>query len=298
MRSQLLVNFSLLLLVAALAFFALTGKDNNIEAPDVLTNVSAASINTLSIHHNNRVTTVEKTANRWVMTAPINIAANDFRVNTLLKLLDTVSYAKYMAATLDLKQYGLEQPKTSITFNNLKIDFGIINPLNNYRYVKANNEVHLIDDHYYPLLSSQTGALISRSLLPEDSKINKLKLPEQTLALNTQDKWTSTKDISTDAIVEVLDHWRNTEAFGVHEYYKREPLGTVEVHIDNIYDPIRFVITDVDPWLILARPDINIEYHFDLEHYDALLRPGAEKKLPEEFQAEPSPSQDAPLQPL
>jgi hypothetical protein len=116
-----------------------------------------------------------------------------------------------------------------------------------------------------------------------DSKINKLVLPEQTLALSAQEKWISSKDISADAIIETLDHWKNTEAFGVHDYFKREPLGSIEVYLDNVYEPIKFLITDVDPWLILARPDKKLEYHFNLELYDSLLRPGAEKKLPDEF---------------
>jgi hypothetical protein len=84
----------------------------------------------------------------------------------------------------------------------------------------------------------------------------------------------------------------------VHSYNEREQLGVIEVHIDNQYEPIYFFITDVDPWLIIARPDIDLEYHFNLDMYDSLLRPGAEKKLPEEFQQETEPLESAPLQQL
>lgn len=283
MQSRLLVNLGLLLLVVALGYLVFTSNDKDSDAARVLTNIKAESINTITIRHNNRVTNIEKTNGHWQITSPVNIAANDFRIGTILKLLSTASYADYAADSLEPGKYKLEPADTSITFNKLQIDFVMINPINNYRYVKVNNRVHLIDDHHYPLLSSQPGTLVARTLLPADSKINKLVLPEQTLALNSKEIWRSTKEISADAVVETLNNWRNTEAFGVHDYFERKSLGAIKVYIDNVYEPIQFFITDVDPWLIIARPDIKLEYHFNLELYDSLLRPGAKKELPDEF---------------
>jgi len=283
MQSRLFVNLGLLLLVFALGYFVLTSEDKNSVTPPILTEVKADSINTITIRHNNRLINIEKSGTHWRITSPVDIAANDFRIRTILNLLSTVSHSEYAADSLDLEKYSLAQAKTSITFNKLRIDFGMINPINNYRYVKINNRVHLIDDHHYPLLSSQTGTLVSRTLLPADGKINKLVLPDQTLALNSKEIWQSTKEVSADAIVETLSNWKNSEAFGVHEYNERESLGAIEVYLDNAYEPIKFFITDVDPWLVIARPDIKLEYHFNLEFYDALLRPGAEKELPDEL---------------
>ena len=283
MQSRLLVNLGLLLLVVALGYLVFTSNDKDSDAARILTNIKAESINTITIRHNNRVTNIEKTNGHWQITSPVNIAANDFRIGTILKLLSTASYADYAADSLEPGKYKLEPADTSVTFNKLQIDFGIINPINSYRYVKVNNRVHLIDDHHYPLFSSQLGTLVARTLLPADSKINKLILPEQTLALNSKEIWQSTKDISADAIVETLNNWRNTEAFGVHDYFERKSLGAIKVYIDNVYEPIQFFITDVDPWLVIARPDIKLEYHFNLELYDSLLRPGAKKELPDEF---------------
>ena len=283
MQSRLLVNLGLLLLVVALGYLVFTSNDKDSDAARILTNIKAESINTITIRHNNRVTNIEKTNGHWQITSPVNIAANDFRIGTILKLLSTASYADYAADSLEPGKYKLEPADTSVTFNKLQIDFGMINPINSYRYVKVNNRVHLIDDHHYPLFSSQPGTLVARTLLPADSKINKLILPEQTLALNSKEIWQSTKDISADAIVETLNNWRNTEAFGVHDYFERKSLGAIKVYIDNVYEPIQFFITDVDPWLVIARPDIKLEYHFNLELYDSLLRPGAKKELPDEF---------------
>ncbi len=283
MQSRLFVNLGLLLLVVALGYFVVTSEDKNSETLSTLTAIKTESINSITIRHNKRIINIEKNNTHWRLTSPVDIAANDFRIRTILKLLSTVSHSEYAADSLELEKYGLAPAKTSITFNKLQVDFGMINPINNYRYVKINNKVHLIDDHHFPLLSSQTGTLVSRTLIPADGKINKLVLPDQTLALNSKEIWQSTKEISADAIIETLNNWKNSEAFGVHEYNERESLGAIEVYLDNVYEPIKFFITDVDPWLVIARPDIKLEYHFNLEFYDALLRPGAEKELPDEF---------------
>ena len=54
----------------------------------------------------------------------------------------------------------------------------------------------------------------------------------------------------------------------------RESLGDISVHLAGVAEPISFQVTDTDPWLIIARPDLDIEYHFNLEFYDRLLKPG------------------------
>lgn len=300
MKSRLLINALLLILIAVVGFFAISTDNNKTDSPQTLSTITTELITNISIRHNQRIVTIEKNESHWQLTAPINIPANDFRIGTVLKLLNTASHARYVAKTLDLNKFGLQTPDTSITLNEHNIDFGIANPINNYRYVKLNNEVHLIDDHFYPLITSQIGTLAARTLLPPNTRISKMILPEQTLALDFDIKWFSTKAISADAITETLEHWKNTEAFGVHDYKERMPLETIEVFTWGNDEPIVFLITDVDPWLIIARPDIKLEYHFNLEFYDSLLRPGAAKELPDEFsrETESETLQPAPLQPL
>jgi len=282
MRSRLFTNLFLLLLAVGLGTFLFVDEidQNGIKK---LSNLSAESIDQITIHHNQREIILKKPAQQWRMTKPVAIAANQFRIKTLLNLLSTNSHAQYEADTLELDKYGLKQADTYIIFDNTKIDFGIINPLNNLRYVMLNNQLHLTDDHYYPLVSSQIGALIARELLPTDTKINKLALPEHTLTRDENDLWKSTEEISSDAITEAIYQWTHKQAFAVHDYMERESLGEIQVYIENSEAPITFNITDVDPWLIIARPEVKLEYHFNLEDYDILLRPGVSKPpLPEE----------------
>ena len=282
MKSRTLLNIALLLLVAVLAVYMyMTDQQQETDGTEQLTRLSADEVSRIDIQHNQRHIVLSKQGNRWRMLQPIDVDANSFRIDTLLKMLNTVSHSAYPAAGLDLEKYGLSDTGTSVTFNDIRIDFGIVNPINNYRYVRVTETIHLIDDHFYPLLSSQTGTLVARELLPEDAVIEKLELPDLTLFRDQDNRWRSSADIDPDAINDVLYQWKNAQAFGVHNYMQREPLAEIRVQLAGNRDAVKFYITDNDPWLIIARPDLDIEYHFNLELHDRLLKPGHGSNIPD-----------------
>lgn len=276
MRSRTLINIVLLVVVVLLGSYVYITSEQETEstASTRLTQLPADEVTQISIRHNQRQLELSKINDRWQMLQPVNIEANSFRIDTLLKLLNTVSHAAYPVAGLELSKYGLSSAGTSISFNDVTIEFGITNPMNNYRYVRVGDTVHLIDDHFYPLLSSQTGTLVARELIAGDAVIEKLVLPELTLYKDENKRWQSSGDTEPDAISETLHHWKNSQAFGVHNYMPRESLGDISVYLAGQPEPVHFRVTDMDPWLIIARPDLDIEYHFNLEFYDRLLQPG------------------------
>lgn len=296
MLSRLLTNLILLVIVLTLAFLVYISRDMP-STDSKLTSIDKSSISQITIKHRERTIKLERIADAWRMLEPVVIEANNYRVGSLLDLLSTSSSASYDASTLDLDNYGLTSAQTSISFNQTTMIFGIDNPVNHKRYVLLNNRLHLIGDQFYPLISSQLGTLISTRLLPRDASITKIVLPEQTLELTDSGWRSSDHDIDSDAVLATIDHWRNSQAFGVHDYQVRASLGHIEVSLAGEDKPLLFEITDTDPWLIIARPDLNIEYHFNLEFYDRLLRPGHSIDLPAEFEdadAAPAP----PLRPL
>jgi len=272
MRSQIITNLLLLIFVIALALF-LFGNDEDKNKIIKLSTLSADQVEQVNIYHNQREILLKKINQQWQLTKPVDIQANQFRIKTLLNLLSTTSHAQYETDNLKLEKYGLDKPATYIIFNDTKIYFGIVNPVNNLRYVKIENKLHLIDDHYYPLLSSQMGTLVARELLPAEKQVNKLVLPTHTFTRDTNNKWQSTTEISADAIVETIYQWQHKQAFAVHDLVQRKSLGEIQVYFKNDKTPVLFHITDVDPWLIIARPELKLEYHFNMEDYDSLLKP-------------------------
>jgi len=278
MQSRFIVNVILFVVVIVLIFNLYIVNNSSNTSNTILTDINPGEIKQISIRHNKRVTTLKKDKDAWEMIEPINISADSFRVDTILKILQTPTYGSYITDGLDLDKYGLDQPTTTIKFDDIEISFGILNPVSNYRYVKTDKKISLIDDNFYPLLSSQIGTLVARTLLAEDAKVKKLVLPGQILELDKNNKWTSSRSMSADILVDTISSWKNDQAFGVHNYIERKSLGNIEVYLSNQTNPIIFKITDTEPWLVIARPDLDIEYHFNTEFYNRLIKPGSKKE--------------------
>ena len=266
-----ILNLVLFLVVISLASVIYFSEEASTEL-DRLTSLDVADIQSISIQHNSNITAIEKQADgHWQITQPIEIAANDFRIRSALDLVNAPVHSRYPVDEVNLANIGLDKPVTTITFNELSLAFGVINPATELRYLRLGDSIYTIEDVYYPLLSSHFGTLVSLSLLPRDSRIEKLILLNQTISRDERGFWQSNIAISADRINETIDHWQNDQAFGVHSYLEREPLGEVFVYLENQQQPVSFIITDTDPWLILARPEIGLEYHLDIEAYDNLI---------------------------
>jgi len=273
MNKNNILNLVLFIVVIALASIIFFSEQPETEL-DRLSILDAADISSISIRHNSNTTVIEKQADdHWQITQPVNIAANDSRINSVLELLSAPVHSSYPAGEMNLGNIGLEEPATAIRFDELSIAFGTINPATELRYLGLGNTIYTIEDVYYPLLSSHFGTLVSLNLLPQNSRIEKMILLNQTISRDDAGLWHSNIDITADRINETIDHWLHDQAFGVHSYLERDQLGEVFIYLEGEQQPISFVTTDTDPWLILARPELGLEYHLDIEAYEKLIVP-------------------------
>jgi Domain of unknown function (DUF4340) len=274
-----ILNLILFIFIISLASVIYFSEEKSTEL-EKLSATDITDITSITIRHNQNTTILFKQKGiskqkdkHWQITQPVSIAANDFRIKSILKLINAPVHNKYSVNKIDLKKIGLDKPDTSIKLNDKTIAFGVTNPATNLRYVKLEDFVYTIEDVYYPLLSSSFGALVSLKLLPENSEITKLILINQTISRDDKGLWQSNIGISADNINKTIDHWKNDLAFGVHGYMQRNSLGKVFIYIKNQQQPISYLITDTDPWLILARPELGLEYHLDIEFYNKLIIP-------------------------
>jgi len=201
------------------------------------------------------------------------VAANDFRIGSILKLLNAPIHTQYPLSEVDIDSIGLADAATTVELDDTMIYFGIVNPATNLRYIRLNQTVFTIEDVYYPLISANFSALVSLNLLAANDNIEKLVLINQTIDKDDDGLWRSNIKISTDNIVRTIEYWQSKQAFGAHEYLQRDELGEVSIYIKDQAQPVNYIISDTDPWLILARPDIGLEYHLDIEAYEQLISP-------------------------
>ena len=273
-----LLNLVLFIVVISLAFFIYFSEEQSFDL-DRVTDIDVNSITEIKIKHNKNITVIIKQKNgKWQITQPVAIAANDFRISSILKLINAPVHNKYALSEINTSKLGLDGPTTSIQFNDgstiYGISFGTTNPATNLRYIRLDDSVYTIEDVYYPLISSHFGTLVSLNLLPDNnSTIEKLVLSSQTISKNDNGLWQSNIDIDADDIIKTIDHWQHAQAFGIHEYLKRDDLGEIFIYIKGQQEPVTYSVTDTDPWLILARPELGIEYHLDIEAYNNLVVP-------------------------
>jgi len=273
--TQWKTNAILFILVVALSLLTYnTNKKQKKPIQLPLSHISPQNVNQIQIFKNGESTVLHKKKNIWQITQPISVKANQFRIGSLLQLLTTNNYTKYDSANLKLKTFGLDTPSPVVKINDEIFSFGISNPINNKRYVLHNNTVYIIDDNFYPLINSQIGTLVDQNLFPTETILSSLQTNQFNLSKNEKGLWKSSLPASADSINEMIHNWNNAQAFGVHDYTptNKKPLNNIKVVLQDQTKPIDFFIKSTQPWLIIVRPDLNLEYHFDAEMYDRLFK--------------------------
>jgi len=281
MNSRTLINIILLLILLAFIGFYINNKNIKINTQR-LTTLSLDEINTIQIPRDGKTDIVLQKVSSlngeatWFMVKPYSIKAHQFRVNTLLSLSQSPIDESFDSSTLNLQHYALDIPRARIIFNGTEITFGKTNPLNSKRYLKTDNKLVLIADDSYPLISSQPATFVDLMLLPEKN-ISTLAIADLVIEKTEDAHWkSSSKTLSANALTPdqiqtLLQNWRGAQAFAVHKHMPRKKLGMIKITFED--STINFELSDDDPWLILARPDLGIEYHLDSSQKENLLGP-------------------------
>lgn len=219
---------------------------------------------------------LERKAQDWIMTAPVRMPANTFRVETMLQVAQAESHTHLDAATVGLADFKLDKPRARLWFDATEIAFGATEPLNGRRYVRVGDSVHLISDTVYFDLTGVFTAFADTALLAPESRLTQLDLPTLRLARLREGGWMQAPnraqvppepEVSMDMINALLDAWRHARAIQVRPYATpvsagAEPDNVVFIHLEGAEQPLRFDIVSRAPDLVLARADLGVQYHF------------------------------------
>ena len=228
MNSRKLLNLGLLAMVIGLGTIVMLDFSNETDAPEPnkISKLNSTDINQIliTINSDKRIE-LKQTNKQWRIIEPIDIAANDVQVFTLLGLLNTISYGQYKVAEADLAKYGLDPPSVTVSFNQNSFAIGDEDPVQHHRYILFNNTVHLIRDNYSSIAKSAPSGLINLAIMPANNKIKSLHLPDMKLDL-IDGSWIITppsdKAISQDTIRKLVDEWQFAQAL------EASVLGSVE----------------------------------------------------------------------
>lgn len=239
-----------------------------------LTRMTAADVDHIHIRQSGGVEIdMIKKNGVWMIDSPIDAYANDFRIEPLLGITEAASYSSFDAQGQDLAQFKLGPPLAALRLNDIEMDFGGTEPINNRRYVKLGDRIHLIDDHYYFRLQSDLPAFVSNHLLPPGSRPVKFTLSDFVLSRDAAGHWKASPDkgASPDAINNFVDEWKNAQAIEMDRYEGNAGRGVIRVEFEGGEKAIEFRVVESQSDVILARADLGLRYHLATDQGRRLL---------------------------
>ncbi len=253
-------------------FLSNTLNDKTTENDISLTDLDPASINTIKIIRSATDEVLfQKENGKWWMREPYYLPANEFRINTILKLPGAHSYTQFRKNEVELERFLLNEPVVSVEFDNTRIDFGDTSPIGEQRYVLVNDTVHLINDSLYQQLQTPATFFLSTKLLPDGAEIKAINFPDY-LVSKHEGIWEvePSLEFSADNITRLVHAWRAADAISIRNYEGGENTGTIQIELEdgNIFE---FLIVTPPPQLVLARQDIGLQYHISGDDAEMLF---------------------------
>ena len=264
MKSRWIMN--LLLLDGIVALGLVARFEPGIEAPPETPAITALKLDDVHRMHVNRplrddLVLIRRSPGNWIIDRPAPLPANDFKVRALARLAEQKPVRSYAAADMDLAALQLSPPYATIFLNDTAVEFGSLEPIDNLRYVRVGERVHLIPDNYLPLMESSFTQFVRDRLLDKDARIEAIRLPD--LSLNrTEQGWQMDPDqgLSDAVLQQFVDIWQDASALSVQAANPEQSGDLIEIRLKGKETPVRLQIISRKPELVLVRPDYGIQY--------------------------------------
>lgn len=275
MSTRTLLNLVLLVVISLLALLVVYEPGIEEPPPPVsLTTVTPAAVSRLRVERPNQATVeMEKVDSGWRVVQPFTLSADDFRANSLLEILRSTSHGQLKADDPGLARFSLAPPKASLHLDGTRIDFGDVEPLNGRRYVRLGDTIHLITDRFFHHLLASPADFVDYRLLGPDPKLVEIILPDLHL-LRRNGTWSLDPEdpaVSANALAKLVEAWRQTRAIDVRTLEDANSKRAIVVRLEEPAQSVRFLLSETEDEIILARPNANVQYHLARSHAEALL---------------------------
>ncbi|MER3546262.1 MAG: hypothetical protein C4338_01170 [Rhodanobacteraceae bacterium] len=147
-RNRLLLLCAVVALVAIVLWFGIRDEQR---APSALTGLDADSITRIELTVGHGTPQVfEKRGGHWWRVAPTPMRGNDERVQRLANLAAT-PVARWMPASeVNAEMWGLIVPSATLTLEGVKLRYGGLTAIDNWRYVEVDGRIALVPRQYSP----------------------------------------------------------------------------------------------------------------------------------------------------
>jgi hypothetical protein len=266
MSSRTLINLALFCLAALLLLVIIYRPGIAPEAePQTLTALTGDGITRIQVTRTAREPLLfTRQDDNWVLAGSDELPASDFQIQSLLAILQAQPARSYPADSLDLETLGLKPPQAILALDDIRLEIGITDALDNMRYILNGDTVFLVADKYQPLINADWTNFVERKLLPANTRLTRLQLPGLELSRTADNQWQrSPADPagSADDLASLVSNWEQATAYYVRRHEGNTSDEKVTLELSNTAEPITFHIVTRTPELILARPELGIQYH-------------------------------------
>ncbi|MDA0830449.1 MAG: hypothetical protein O3A05_04585 [Proteobacteria bacterium] len=274
MRSRLLINFLLILVLGSLGAYLLWDREPSSPSPDRLVMLDPDQIARVSILKNKDFE-IDMTRNSqtWLITKPFRARANSEVVKLVLDLTDAYIINEIKNSPENL---GFNPPQYTVNLDQETIKFGSINDVTNEQYIQVGSRTFLTKTHHGYNLPHDPIKVVNRRILGAEEipillKANSWRAErkeDQSWAVMAVDDNLST--IASSKIKIWIAGWRSTAATKI-EVTKKAPIRiyeSVSITFENGKQVVVSIEKDSDGYL-LHRSDETIAYRIG---HDAGLR--------------------------
>jgi hypothetical protein len=281
MKSKVLVNLMLALLLTGLVLFAFFRPKEQPAAEMRLTQLTREDINRITVERRGSPTIqLQKRDGGWRISAPLQTRADPMQVDRLTDI--ATATARHKLPPGDAGRYQLDPPQMKLTLNDEAFAFGRINDITYEQYVATAGTVYLVAPFYGYGIPTEVTKLVSRKLLDDTEVPVAFDFRRYRIRRDDRGTWSITgaypaqqgKPLSQDDFNRWADEWRFTSSLGAEPRRGTRGRERLVVQFKDGTKVAREIVQK-QPEFLLVRSDENMQYRFGAEVGRRLLDPNA-----------------------
>jgi len=269
-----IINYALVVLIV---IFTYVGNRFDVQTgfqpQQHITGIKPENIESVEIQTADTALALKRDNGGWMLESPIRWPANDVNVERLLTIASVETDSRLAANEIDLATLGLKFPKAILRLNDTEVLFGATNNIGARRYTMVGSTVFLLPDQHLPFITQGLTAMVDRRLLPRTDELSVFKLPGFEISRDDNNTWQllDANGFEQGQIATLVENWQNLEASRVKLFSAdKVPQQKIRVLFANGQDQ-EFFVMSIDPEIIIANPQIGLQYHFPAELYYQLI---------------------------
>jgi len=269
-----IINYALVVLIV---IFTYVGNRFDVQTgfqpQQHITGIKPENIESVEIQTADTALALKRDNGGWMLESPIRWPANDVNVERLLTIASVETDSRLAANEIDLATLGLKFPKAILRLNDTEVLFGATNNIGARRYTMVGSTVFLLPDQHLPFITQGLTAMVDRRLLPRTDELTVFKLPGFEISRDDNNTWQLIDGVGFEQgqIATLVENWQNLEASRVKLFSANKvPQQKIRVQFADGQNQ-EFFVMSIDPQIIIANPQIGLQYHFPAELYYQLI---------------------------